>query len=222
IVRRGGQPGRQGQPGEASRRQRAEGQVRVADHALDDQDQDDPAEVPGEQQEPDRGARPLRAGVQLGPVQGHRQGGPQHQPPSRRARRGASSSTPPAAGAPAPTPTDCGPATRATPTLGTPTVTGSRARRWSCRATACGTTAAPRIPATVMIAIRYPAALPRPKWPSIESSQVATALNTPIPTNSRPASTHRNRSPHSQRSDTATDGSPRNAAGVRTATSTQA
>src|SRR4029077_4992299 len=51
-------------------------------------------------------------------------------------------------------------------------------------------------------------------------SHVATALNTPIPTNSSPASTHMNRSSRSQRSDTATDGSPGKAAGVRTAAST--
>src|SRR5664279_4636534 len=55
----------------------------------------------------------------------------------------------------------------------------------------------------------------------MESSQVATALNTPIPTNNSPPSNHMNRSPLSQPSDTATDGSPVNAAGVRTAATTQ-
>src|SRR6516225_9051694 len=134
----------------------------------------------------------------------------------------ASSTNPSTARATATKPTECTTAIAANETIVTATATCSSARRRSRLATACGTTAAPRIPATVMIAIRYPAALPRPKWPSIESSQVATALNTPIPTNSRPARTHRNRSPHSQRSDTATDGSPRNAARVRSAISTQA
>ena len=52
------------------------------------------------------------------------------------------------------------------------------------------------------------------------SSHVATALNTPIPMNSRPASSQMNRSLRSQRRDTATDGFPGNAAGARATAST--
>ena len=47
----GGQPGGQREARQADDGQRAEGQVRVADHGLDDQRQDDAAEVPGHEAE---------------------------------------------------------------------------------------------------------------------------------------------------------------------------
>src|ERR1017187_9017319 len=101
------------------------------------------------------------------------------------------------------------------------TVTWSIARRLSRLAAAPGRIAAPMIPATVRIANRTPLAEPWWKWPRIGSSQVATALKMPIPTKSRPPSTQMKRSRFSQPSETATDGSPRKAGGVRSASSTQ-
>src|SRR5262249_32044838 len=134
----------------------------------------------------------------------------------------ASSTNPSTARTTATKPTGCTTAIAANDTIVTATVTWSSARRRSRLATACAPPAAPRPPPPGMRGISTPAALPRRRCRRTEPSQVPPALTTPTPTKSRPASTHRNRSPHSQRSDTATDGSPGNAAGVRTATSTHA
>src|SRR5215471_762558 len=64
-----GQSRRQNEPRERGGDQHAERCIRVADHSLNDQQQDNAAEVPGQQQEPDRRSGAFRPATPLSPVQ---------------------------------------------------------------------------------------------------------------------------------------------------------
>ena len=137
-------------PGSGEEGERAEREVGVADDDLDDEHQDGTAEVAGEQQEPGRGGGPLRAGLELGPVQGDGQARQQEEADDREGGRDQPQGR-------------AATATSGKATTASTVVASSTVRRRSRRAARSGSTAVPTSPAMVVVAMMVPPAPGMPR-----------------------------------------------------------
>ena len=113
-------------------------------------------------------------------------------------------------------------ATSGKATTASTVVVSSTVRRRSRRAARSGSTAVPTSPAMVVVAMSVPPAPGMPRSSRIGSSQVASALNSPTPTNSMAASLSRSRSCRSQLSDGAGPASAAKAGGTSARATTSA